>query len=139
MALLSILMTGSMGLAKNVEGTMYKSPFCMCCENYIKILAKNGIELDVVNHYDIATQKEKFSVPDEISSCHTIDLNGYVVEGHVPIEVVQNILKNKPNLYGVSVPGMPANSPGMGEKKDGEVITVYVFEKDGRFKKYGDF
>ncbi|GAA0794699.1 MULTISPECIES: DUF411 domain-containing protein [Cupriavidus] len=104
--------------------TVYKDPDCGCCEEWIKHVNQAGIRTKVVNSPDVAATKNKLGVPAHFASCHTavIDASGQVVEGHVPATTIQK-LAAKPSMKGVAVPGMPANSPGMGQM-DGKLVTV---------------
>lgn len=104
--------------------TLYKSPSCGCCEAYVKYLKANGFDVEAINSDDMSRIKQEHRV-GKLNSCHTALIGGYVVEGHVPVTAIQKLLRDKPKLVGISVPGMPANSPGMGEMKPG-TLTVYA-------------
>lgn len=104
--------------------TLYKSPTCGCCEEYVKYLQANGFAVKAINSDDMNRIKQTNRVGN-LGSCHTALINGYVVEGHVPVAAIQKLLKQRPKIVGISVPGMPANSPGMGEMKPG---TLKVYE-----------
>ena len=92
---------------------VYKSPTCGCCEAYSSYLKSEGITVDVQNVADLNVIKERFNIPLNLQSCHTMGVGGYVVEGHVPLEVVEKLLAEKPQIQGVALPGMPSGSPGM--------------------------
>ncbi|WP_367395249.1 DUF411 domain-containing protein [Cupriavidus sp. Agwp_2] len=104
--------------------TVYKDPNCGCCEEWVKHVNQAGIRTKVINSSDVTAMKTKLGVPAQFGSCHTavIDGSGQVVEGHVPAAAIRK-LAAKPTLKGVAVPGMPANSPGMGQM-DGNLVTV---------------
>ncbi|KAA0178778.1 CopG family transcriptional regulator [Cupriavidus gilardii] len=104
--------------------TVYKDPNCGCCEAWVKHVNQAGFRIKVIDSSDVATLKAKLGVPAHLASCHTavIDGGGQVVEGHVPAAAVRKLAAT-PALKGVAVPGMPANSPGMG-KMDGNLVTV---------------
>lgn len=104
--------------------TLYKSPTCGCCEEYVKYLQTNGFTVKAINSDDMNRIKQTNRVGN-LGSCHTALIDGYVVEGHVPVAAIQKLLKQRPKIVGISVPGMPANSPGMGEMKPG---TLKVYE-----------
>jgi hypothetical protein len=110
--------------------TVYKSPTCGCCEKYVEYLRANGFAVKTVNESDMDAVKKHYGV-SHIASCHTALVNGYVVEGHVPVGAIRKLLKDKPDLVGISAPGMPQNSPGMGEMKKG-TLTIYAVPKDGK-------
>jgi len=110
--------------------TVYKSPTCGCCEKYVDYLRENGFEVKTVDEQDMSAIKKRYGM-DHIASCHTALVGGYVVEGHVPVAAIRKLLKEKPDLIGISAPGMPMNSPGMGEMKQG-TLTIYAVPKNGR-------
>ncbi|SCU74727.1 protein involved in copper detoxification [Cupriavidus necator] len=104
--------------------TVYKDPNCGCCEEWVKHVNQAGIRTKVINSSDMTAMKTKLGVPAQFGSCHTavIDGSAQVVEGHVPATAVRKLAAH-PTLKGVAVPGMPANSPGMG-RMDGNLVTV---------------
>jgi hypothetical protein len=102
--------------------TVYKTPSCGCCVKWVEYLQKEGFEVKSVNRDDLAPIKQRAGVPPAMSSCHTALVDGYVVEGHVPAQAIRKLLQERPDTRGLSVPGMPANSPGMGEM-DGKLST----------------
>lgn len=110
--------------------TLYKSPDCGCCGEYVKYLEKNGFTVKAINDNNMDAIKKRYGVA-HISSCHTTLVNGYIVEGHVPVAAINKMLKDKPNIVGISAPGMPQNSPGMGEMKKG-TLTIYAVPKNGK-------
>jgi hypothetical protein len=118
--------------------TVYKPQFCGCCTKWIEHLQENGFQVTTraISTSDEQTQiREKYGVPDELASCHTAIVNGYVVEGHVPADVINRLLSEKPKAVGIAVPGMPMGSPGM-EGKYSEPYDVLTFDKDGKTQVY---
>ena len=113
--------------------TLYKSPSCDCCESYVSYLRENGFTVNSINENDMDSIKKRYGV-SHLASCHTALINGYVVEGHVPVHAINKMLKEKPAIVGISAPGMPQNSPGMGEMKKG-TLTIYSVPKSGDFAK----
>ena len=109
--------------------TLYKSPTCGCCEKYVSYLRENGFTVNAIDQNDMDIIKKRYGV-SHLASCHTALINGYVVEGHVPIHAINKMLKEKPAIVGISAPGMPMNSPGMGEMKKG-TLTIYSIPKIG--------
>lgn len=107
--------------------TLYKSPTCGCCEKYVEYLRENGFAVREVNESDMNAIKKRYGV-SHVASCHTALINGYVIEGHVPVAAIRKLLKEKPAIVGISAPGMPMNSPGMGEMKKG-TLTIYAVPK----------
>lgn len=129
-AITALLALSSPSLAETVKATMYKSPQCSCCEGYAAYLRKNGFEVDVKPTNDLAEISRKAGVPENLQGCHTLFVNGYVVEGHVPVATVRKLLSEKPAIAGITLPGMPLGSPGMGGSKD-EAFTIYAVTRDG--------
>ncbi len=102
--------------------TVYKSPNCGCCVKWVEYLQKEGFEVKAVNRDDLAPIKQRAGVPPAMAACHTALVDGYVIEGHVPAQAIRKLLRERPDTLGLAVPGMPANSPGMGEM-DGKLDT----------------
>lgn len=118
---------------------VYKSPTCGCCKAWIDKMRAAGFEVRVTDLDDAALQAEKArrGVSDNLASCHTAIVNGYVVEGHVPADDIKRLLKEKPAVVGIAAPGMPRGSPGM-EMPDGskDAYNVLSFTKAGRTTVY---
>jgi len=117
-------------IAAPVHATLYKNPQCTCCEGYAAYLRQNGFEVDVRPTNDLTEISSKAGVPEKFQGCHTMLVNGYVVDGHVPINVVRKLLSERPAIAGITLPGMPAGSPGMAGYKPGP-FTIYAVTKDG--------
>lgn len=121
----------SMGAAQaSTAITVHKSPTCGCCEKYVDYLRENGFAVTTVNESDMDAIKKRYGM-SHWASCHTALVNGYVVEGHVPVAAIRKMLKEKPPIIGISAPDMPMNSPGMGEMKKG-TLTIYAVPQDGK-------
>ncbi|MEO3432368.1 DUF411 domain-containing protein [Inquilinus sp. CAU 1745] len=106
--------------------TLYKNPQCGCCEGHAEHLRQNGFDVEVIATHDLPLIKQEHQVPMELAGCHTIEVNGYVIEGHVPADVIKRLLAERPDIEGISLPGMPTGSPGMGGPKT-EPFTIYTF------------
>ncbi|HLS05423.1 MAG TPA: DUF411 domain-containing protein [Wenzhouxiangella sp.] len=104
--------------------TMYQDPYCGCCSGWADHMREFGFDVKVIKTDGMVSVKRAFGVPAELGSCHTavVDSTGQIVEGHVPASAVEKMLENA-SVKGVAVPGMPVNSPGMGEM-DGHLITL---------------
>ncbi len=112
---------------------LYKNPLCGCCEGYASYLRSNGFSVTVKPAPDLSRIKRQHGVPDNLESCHTSLIDGYVVEGHVPVGMVNKLLSERPDIKGISLPGMPMGSPGMpGEKT--EPFEIQQFTADGKVK-----
>src|SRR5215207_2430020 len=114
---------------------VYKDPNCGCCKAWIQHLEQNGFVVEVMDMPDLSAVKTKHGVKDEIQACHTGVVNGYAIEGHVPADVILRMLKEKPAIAGLAVPGMPAGSPGM-EGAIKEKYDVLTFDRAGRTTVY---
>lgn len=113
-----------------VRATLFKNPQCGCCEGYASYLRRNGFEVDVKPTSDLAEISRNAGVPEELQGCHTMFVNGYVVDGHVPVNVIRRMLSERPAIAGISLPGMPEGSPGMTGRKAGPFM-IYAVTKDG--------
>ena len=117
------------------EVTVYKNPRCVCCTKWVEHLRANGFDVTVVDASDLAQVKGRYGIPSELAACHTAIVDGYVVEGHVPADVIQRLLKERPAVAGIAVPGMPVGSPGM-EGPYREPYDVLTFDRDGATRIY---
>lgn len=93
--------------------TVTKDPSCGCCGAWVAHLEAAGFPVQVVESDDVFGLKQRLGVPADLSSCHTAEVEGYVVEGHVPAAALRRLLAERPAATGLAVPGMPAGSPGM--------------------------
>jgi hypothetical protein len=118
-------------MAASVEAILYKNPHCTCCDGYAYFLRKNGFDVKVKPTNDLAEISRKAGVPEELQGCHTMFVDGYVVDGHVPIDIVKKMLRERPPIAGIALPGMPSGSLGMMGDKN-EPFTVYAIAKDGK-------
>jgi len=119
------------------EVVMHKDPNCGCCGAWAEHLEANGFSVKTVATNDMEAVKRRFAVPQRLTSCHTAKVGGYVVEGHVPASAIKRLLREKPAVAGLAVPGMPLGSPGMevpGAKA--EPYDVLSFGRDGKAKVY---
>jgi len=101
--------------------TLYKNPQCGCCEGYADYLRDNGFKVKAISTHDLTVMGQKYGIADDMQPCHISLIGGYVVEGHIPIEVVNRLLFEKPQITGITLPGMPEGTPGMPGKKRGRL------------------
>ncbi|WP_019199736.1 DUF411 domain-containing protein [Afipia birgiae] len=127
--LISILAATPIRAADAPRAVLYKNPQCSCCEGYAAYLRRNGFIVDVKATNDLSEISRKAGVPDNLQGCHTMFIEGYVVDGHVPISIVRKMLSERPAIAGITLPGMPEGSPGMTGRKSG-AFTVYAVFKD---------
>ena len=118
-----------------VSMKVYKDPNCGCCTLWIEHLEKNGFKVEVMDLPDLSAVKAKYGVGQELQSCHTGVVGDYTVEGHVPADLIHKMLKDKPAIAGLAVPGMPMGSPGM-EGATKERYDVLTFDRAGRTTVY---
>lgn len=121
---LSLMAASSFAHASGTAITVYQDPNCGCCTGWVEHMVDAGFDVTAIKTTDMAAVKQKLGVPTQLASCHTgvIDDTGQIIEGHVPSSVVNKMLA-APSVRGISAPGMPVNSPGMG-KLDGKLVTV---------------
>jgi len=120
---------------KPVAIKVYKTPECGCCKAWVKHLRANGFVVETMDMPDLSLVKQKYGVKPALQSCHTAVVNGYVIEGHVPADLIARMLKERPAIAGLAVPGMPSGSPGMegALKQQYEVLT---FDRAGHSRVY---
>ena len=109
--------------------TVFKTPWCGCCAVWTEAMEKAGYTVKVNDMEDLSLIKKQASVPENLESCHTAVLGEYILEGHVPLDAVEKLMTERPKVRGISVPGMPQGSLGMGYDKNAQ-YTVYSFDRD---------
>ena len=119
------------------KAVVYKSPTCGCCELYANYLEDRGMDVEIIstNDSDMDSIKKQYGIPEGKESCHTTVVGDYVVEGHVPIEVIEKLVSEKPALRGIGLANMPSGSPGMPGAKQG-LFQIYGFTEDGNTSMY---
>lgn len=116
---------------------VYKTSTCSCCGLYVTIMDEEGWDVEIVTVEDIDTVMEEYQIPEGKRSCHLSLVDDYFIVGHVPLEVIEELLDDSPDIDGISLPGMPAGSPGMGGEKS-ETWIIYSI-KDGRSEVYTEY
>ena len=122
--------SASAAAGENVLVTVYKSPTCGCCTKWVDHIREAGFRVEVRDTPNVQPVKTEHGLPGHLASCHTALVGGYVVEGHVPADVIRRLLRERPEVAGVAVPGMPMGSPGM-EGPYTDPYQVIAFGKDG--------
>lgn len=117
---------------------VYKSPTCGCCSKWIDHLNAAGFDVEAHDRNDMNFIKGQFGVSRPLQSCHTAVVDGYTIEGHVPAEDIIRLLKQRPEVAGLSVPGMPIGSPGM-EANFIEPFEVVAFDKEGNSETFTEY
>lgn len=121
--------------------TVWKSPSCGCCKDWIAYIEKNGFSTKVISDGNDEIRK-KMGMPIQFGSCHTAVIDGYAIEGHVPVREIKRMLAEKPNAVGIAVPAMPIGSPGMdgpeyGSRRDS--YNVLLISKTGQSQIYQSY
>jgi hypothetical protein len=109
----ALVPAGTLLAAEEPVITVHKDPTCGCCSGWVQHLQKAGFVAKIVETRDIDAVKTRLGVPNDLAACHTAEISGYVVEGHVPATALRRFLAEKPQAAGLAVPGMPIGSPGM--------------------------
>ncbi len=122
------------GLGVGQKAIVYKSPTCGCCVGYADELKRQGFEVEVVQIDDMNSIKSKYGIPADRQSCHTIAMGNYFIEGHVPMEAVEKLLREQPEIDGIGLPRMPSGTPGMPGSKRAP-YEVYQ-AKNGEFSEF---
>jgi len=117
--------------ASSIE--VWKSATCSCCGAWVKHLEANGfsVKVNAADAGALAELKREAGIGDKLASCHTAKIDGYVIEGHVPGTDIKRLIAERPEAVGLTVPGMPAGSPGMVQGADFEPYDVLLIKKDG--------
>ena len=110
---------------------VFKTPSCGCCYGYVLFLEEKKFKVKQTDMRSLHTIKQKYNIPVEMQSCHTTVMGKYFIEGHVPIEAINKLLKEQPDIDGIALPGMPIGTPGMPGDKD-EPYVIYQLT-DGKF------
>lgn len=136
-AMLALMAVPALSVAADSGATdlikVYKTESCGCCKLWVNHLQQAGFKVDVENLQDLGPIKQRVGLPYGLGSCHTAEVGGYFLEGHVPADDVKRLLRERPAARGLTVPGMPLGSPGM-EVPSGEVqpYDVLLVGKDGK-------
>lgn len=114
-------------MAADVPVKLFKNPNCYCCDLYARHLEQHGFKVELVNSTDMTGIKQKYGIPEKLEGCHTAVIEGYVVEGLVPAQFVQQLLRSRPKVRGIALPGMPTGAPGMDGPRS-KPLVVYTLQ-----------
>ena len=128
-------------IASPVSGTMtvHYDPGCGCCSLWVDHIRAAGFSVETRQTHQMNRLKDELGIPPELSSCHTAEIDGYLIEGHVPADAVTRLLRERPEARGISVPGMPIGSPGMempGAVEDLYDVVLFGAGEPERFARY---
>jgi hypothetical protein len=120
----------------NIPVVLYSSPTCGCCHKYVNYLDDNGFDTFQKRTEDYENIKDENNIPDDLRSCHTAIIGDYFVEGHIPVQVVYDMINSQPDLDGIALPEMPSGSPGMDGDKLGswDIYKIQNGENTGIFQ-----
>lgn len=115
--------------------SLFRSPYCGCCLGHAQYLQDQGYEVEVIEleQAALAGLKQSRGIPDALQGCHTVIIEGYVIEGHVPVEAIEQLLAERPDITGISLPGMPMGSPGMNGEKTAPFTVMEIGGNGGVF------
>ena len=125
------LMCGVLQAADQTLVTIYKNPWCGCCESWAIALKESGYAVELRDLDDLSGIKQSLGVPDELQACHTAKIGDYFVEGHVPLEAISQMMSKRPDIAGLAVPGMPKGSLGMGVDPNAQYDVYAVPKMEG--------
>ena len=134
LAALLMALLSTQAFAAQTMVTLYKNLQCTCCEAYVKFLEEQGFKVEVKPVRDLHAIDQKAGVPEALEGCHTSFIDGYVVIGHVPIDAIRKLLAERPKIVGISIPGMPANLPGMPGPRS-HPVAIHEITADGSTSK----
>ena len=140
LAIAMLLMAGSANLNAQERPvvTVWKSKWCGCCTGWVRHMERAGYTVQVHDTENLDSVKIMAGVPEHLQSCHTATVGGYTIEGHVPVADVERLLDEKPQVVGLSVPGMPSGSPGM-ENGEHDSYDVVTFTLDGKTEVFSSY
>lgn len=129
-AALAVLVASPAAAAFAAEMTVYKTPWCGCCHAWAEAVEKAGYQVSTVDLEDLSAIRKQAGVPAEMEGCHMAAVDGYFLEGHVPLEAIGKLLSERPDVAGLAVPGMPQGSLGMGDDPSAS-YRVYAVPRGG--------
>lgn len=129
--LVTALMLVSAASASAADISVYKSASCGCCSKWVRYLEANGFKVNAYDVDNVYSYKDRYKVPEPARGCHTAVVDGYVIEGHVPVSDIERLVKERPEgVIGLAVPGMPAGTPGM-DDAGSQHYEVLSIKQDG--------
>jgi len=122
--------------AKVADVVVYKTAYCECCVKWVEHLRKNGFDVSVVDVPSTKPTHRQLGIPRQLGSCHTATVGDYWVEGHVPADLIEQLLAEQPDeILGIATPGMPMGSPGM-EGPNPVEYQILAYGNDGKVTVY---
>ena len=130
---------GALAAPTSDRVTVWKTPNCGCCKEWVAHLRSNGFNVTTHDVKDTAPMRQKLGLAEKFGSCHTGLLGTYVLEGHVPAKEMRRLLREKPKALGLAVPGMPIGSPGMEMGNARDAFDVLLILNDGNSSVYQSY
>ena len=131
--------TGAEAATDALKITVYRNPSCSCCGGWMDYLTTQGFQPRNVLTSDMNALKQQYGVPNDLASCHTAVINGYVIEGHIPANDIKRLLAEQPTVTGIAVPEMPIGTPGMESGDVREPFTVFSFDQQGNTEAFNQY
>lgn len=132
----SLFSSQSDGALAYQEVQLFKSPSCLCCKKYAAYLETRGdAEVESIDRMNMTSIKQEYGIPRKMEACHTSIVGDYIVEGHVPLEAIEKLLREQPDITGIALPEMPRGSPGMSGLKT-ERFQIFAIQHDGSYVPY---
>ena len=122
----------SASAAAPMRVTLYKNPQCPCCEGHAAYLNTNGFAVQIVQTDDLLAKFRQAQVPSQLEGCHLIEMDGYVVIGHVPMAAIHKLITERPKIIGISIPAMPVGLPGMEGPRTAPIAVYEIIAGAGR-------
>jgi len=135
----SVTITGADAVEHSSDITVYRDPGCRCCGGWMDHLSAQGLQPENMPTSNMDALKQSYGVPENLTSCHTAIIDGYVIEGHVPIADIKRLIAEHPDVVGITVPGMPIGTPGMESGEERESFTVFSFDRQGQTEIFNQY
>ena len=129
----------TLSAGKPVDIVVYRSPTCNCCGKWLEHLKHNNFTVKDIATDNVQAIKNKYGVSEEMASCHTAIVDGYVIEGHVPANDIMKLLKTQPKIVGISIPGMPSGTPGMEMAGRKDPYNVMSFDRENHYQVFDSY
>lgn len=138
-SIVALIIIAGCSNSKNVrfddEVTIIKSPSCGCCSVYSTYMENQGAKVNVKEVSNLQPLFDEYNIPLQLQSCHVSKIGDYIIVGHVPIEAIEKLMDEKPDIKGIALPEMPSGTPGMPGRKNADWI-IYSLSNDGRTTEY---
>jgi hypothetical protein len=124
---------------KPIDIVVYRSRTCACCGKWVEHLQENNFKVNEIRTGEVQAIKDKYGILQDMASCHTAIVEGYVIEGHVPANDIKTLLKTQPKVVGLTVPAMPIGTPGMEMGDEKEAYDVLSFDREKHYRIFNSY